>query len=145
MIVIFRNIRVLLLWAWLGMRPSIAAGILLLGGSNGTPFSIVQTATTSTNTSSINTNTFSGLSIGAADPTRLVYVTLCHGPNNAVVSAFTIGGVTAAQATGSAFNSTGGVTCEIWGAAIPTGTTATVQFNYSSADTRTVIGVYSII
>lgn len=113
-------------------------------GGGGTPFSITQTATASTTTGSTPV-VFAGLSIGAADTTRIVAVSICHGPNNGTFTSLTIGGVTATLATGSKQNSTGGVSAEIWYAAVPTGTTATVQYDQlAGVDTRHFISVYRI-
>lgn len=140
-------------WASFAITPVALAQSNIIGGgvfgdvkvAGGTPFAIAQTSVQSTVAGVISTNTFSALPIGAANATRIVSVAVCHGAGAATLSAFTIGGVTAAQVSGSSFNSGAGVKCETWTAAVPTGTTATVQFDQSAADTRIVLGVYRVV
>lgn len=128
----------------LGRKFAQAAIYGSAGGGGGTPFGITQAATQTTTTGTIGVNTFAGVAIGAADGTRIVVVTVCHGiTSGTTLSAFTIGGITATQGAVSVFS--GGSTAEIWYAAVPTGTTATIQFTQSAADSRIVLGVYRVV
>jgi hypothetical protein len=129
--------------AWLsndgGWYKNVAAG--------GTPFAITQTGQTSTTTNAVTTPSFAGLNIGTADPTRIVVALIGHGPNSGTtISGLTIGGVTATQAPGTAHDSGSGAAVDIWYAAVPSGTTATVAFTVSSAaESRIVVTTYSVV
>jgi hypothetical protein len=109
----------------------------------GTPFGItfISDATLSTVGT---TYTFTSQAIGTADPTRLVVVGIGHGVSGRTVTSATIGGISATQATGAQPSGSGSNT-DIWYAAVPTGTTATIVINYSGSEDRTAIAVYSVI
>lgn len=113
--------------------------------AGGTPFSITEIGTASTTTGSTTTLTFASQNIGTPDPTRIVVVTIGHGPNTTTVSGVTIGGVAASQATGASVSSTGGTNSDIWYLAVPTGATATIAVTTLATESRMVIGVYNVI
>lgn len=105
-----------------------------------------------TDTSGLTTHTYGGstYSIGATSAaTRIIAIGIAARSSGATsfvaASGVVIGGVTATFAVrivdpGSAEDAT-----EIWWAAVPTGTTATVSVTFTSAQTRSGMQLYSII
>jgi hypothetical protein len=109
----------------------------------GTPFGITYIGDNS-NTTAGATFTFTSQAIGTADPTRIVAVGISHGANLVTVSSVTIGGISATQAPG-ALQTGSFIATDIWYAAVPTGTTATIVINYSASETRMALVVYSVV
>lgn len=92
-----------------------------------------------------------GVAIGAADANRIVAVAVWWRPaaSTDVVSSMTIGGVSATQVSGAKIvgQPGGGFPCiaDVWYAAVPSGTTATVVINFSGTFSRLSFGAYRII
>jgi hypothetical protein len=99
--------------------------------------------TSVSDTSNATTYTFTDASVGAADSTRKVYVTVHWGGAAVTLSSATIGGVSATiheqDAQGSSRQ------CAIISAALPTGTTATVVITLTGGSSRCYIGIYRVI
>lgn len=94
---------------------------------------------TASNLSSSSTQTFSGLSIGSADPNRWIICTV-HDGNGDATASLSIGGVSATQAVtqGTSFQ-----TCHIFYAKVPTGTTA--DFVVTSDSSEKSIGFWRVV
>jgi hypothetical protein len=91
-----------------------------------------------------STYTFSSTALGAADPTRVIVLTVAARggfPSPDVTSA-TIGGI--AATIDVTYSSVGGDVTQILRAAVPTGTPGTIVVNFNGTVTRTLVGVYSI-
>lgn len=95
-----------------------------------------------------STYTFTAVNVGAAHPTRIVYVVIIVGYDTAagVVNSVSVGGVSATlvvkqgDATSPANNF---VHCGIWKVALPEGTTATIEIN-STIALRATAATYSV-
>lgn len=104
-----------------------------------------------TDTTGTTTITFGGknFAIGAADSTRLIAA--CFASRDSVsthiatAGGVVIGGVTATSAVTLIHPSGSADAVEIWYAAVPTGTTATVSITFTAANQRSGIQLYSII
>jgi hypothetical protein len=84
--------------------------------------------------------TFNAVPIGAASPDRLVVIALMMQAND--VASVTIGGIAATKAIGI---NNGTTFCELWIAAVPTGTTANVALGGGSGtNPRLCIASYSL-
>lgn len=84
-------------------------------------------------------------SIGVADTNRIVAVAIMARIGaTATVTSVTIGGISATQVSGAAA-SPANLATDIWYAAVPTGTTATVVVNYGSTSVVSGVAVYRII
>lgn len=89
--------------------------------------------------------TFTSQAIGVASANRIVVLAITHGVTGGLnIPTVTIGGISAALATGSNVNSGGGMYTELWYAAVPTGTTANIVITLSGSEGRLAIGVYTI-
>lgn len=92
-------------------------------------------------TSSASSYTFTDAPIGSSAADR--YVVVCIAARTApLFSSVTIGGVTATQV--SAFNATSTNGVAIYWAAVPSGTTATVQVNLTNTPSRMGLAVYTL-
>lgn len=100
--------------------------------------SISYTAT-STNTNNRSDYTFTNLNIGTADASRIVAVTV-YSSFGLTAQSVTIGGISATKVAGASGN-----VVDIWQAAVPTGTTATVFVQLSGSAGRCSVSVYRII
>lgn len=95
------------------------------------------------------THTHSGLSFGAEDPKRFIIVTLTFSNNNSShLSSVTIGGVSASLIVKRYFNQDFPITTtpssEIWGAAVPTGTSGSVvMVGPSGNNWESSVGIYA--
>lgn len=83
---------------------------------------------------------FSGLSIGSAASNRAVLALIHGGAQTRTITSVTIGGISATQCASYSFG--GGITA-IYGAIVPTGTTATVVVNFSGTQDRCGVAVYT--
>ena len=105
------------------------------------PATMTYTAT-GTITTSGTTHTHSGLSFGAEDQSRYLVVALA--PLITVnLSTVTIGGVSATLIARQSPN--GGACCELWGAAVPTGTSGSVVFTCVNSISCSVVDVFSFL
>jgi hypothetical protein len=84
-------------------------------------------------------------SIGAADATRIVAIGISGRTPNLTISSATIGGISATQVSGAGIVESSVMTSDIWYAAVPTGTTATVIVTWSGTPFDTGISTWSII
>lgn len=108
--------------------------IVLSGGVIGRPNPTVLWTDGASNAAATSPmHTFSGVGIGAAHPTRQVFVADFGGSASAVV----IGGISAVSVVSAASN-----TLSLWRAAVPTGTTASVAVTYTGS-ARMLIGVWA--
>lgn len=101
------------------------------------------------NTTDTNTPSFSSFSLGTAAVDR--YILVCSsgrktGTATAPVTSVTVGGVGLSSVRQDSNIATNLNNSAMWGGYIPTGTSATIQVNYTSAGTilRTGIDVYAI-
>lgn len=142
--------------AWLFLCAQVFAQSIPFPGpgmpasSGGTSFAIAFGAVSSTTTNVANVWTFAGQAIGTSDATRIVVVgimeTLCVAACG--VSAVTVNGNTATQATGAFHNSVTAKSADIWyapcGTVCGVTTTITVTTNHSAGEldiiTWSVIG-----
>lgn len=143
----------LFLALWLALVPvkALAGSMTLLGaGKAGAAiaFSLAYTDHAEDTTGG-TTISYGTKSIGAADPNRIVVVALCNRGTvtNATVASATIGGVSATQVSGALADNgaTALWTCDMWQAAVPTGTTAAVSVTYNNASARSAIDLYRIV
>lgn len=99
-------------------------------------------------TGAVASKTFSGVSLGAADPNRIIVITGCFGTaaGGESISSATIGGVAATIGTGGGYGGSGddGMSRIFW-AKVPTGTTGDVVINFSGNATDGCIGVFRVI
>lgn len=116
--------------------PGISGG--MVGAANQPPvLSFLESRTTSANTTS---QSFSGVSLGAAAPDRKIILAISHYITiSAAPSSVTIGGISATKLVDNTSTASLGVS-SIWIAAVPTGTSATVIIN-STGDTTDYIGM----
>lgn len=126
---------------WLVSQPSSKAA------SVGTPFSITF-GDHAEDTTALTTYTWSSrnFAVGAADATRIVVAHIVSRQSTAItLNSVTIGGIAATKVVG--FNDTGsnGAISELWQAAVPTGTTATVSAVMSAGALRAACAVWSVI
>lgn len=84
-------------------------------------------------------------SIGAADATRIVAIGISGRTPNLTISSATIGGISATQVSGAGIVENSVMTSDIWYAAVPTGTTATVVVTWSGTPFDTGISTWSIL
>lgn len=130
--------------------PILTTGAGIFGVVAASSFTITNTASPTNTTAGLTFN-FPSASIGAADATRIVALVdvarNAVGVSNASGVTYDIGGGPVAMTLVQAgINTTSGtVTCNIWQAAIPTGTTATFVVSYPTSMLRDGISVYSII
>lgn len=121
------------------------AGAYPAAGGGGTPFSITYISQNSITTGG-GSYVFTSQAIGTADATRIVAVCIAQFITNTItVTSVDIGGIAATQATGAASGAAGSSLTDIWYAAVPTGTTATITVNLSASQARLGILVYSVI
>ncbi len=86
--------------------------------------------------------TFNSCDIGTAHSLRVVVLCVFPMGNSAVTSSVTVNGVSATSAVNSGqFSSRA---CEIWYAAVPSGSSVTIQVNGGAAGTACAISVYAI-
>jgi hypothetical protein len=112
-----------------------------------TPFSIAFGDHAEDNTTQ-TTYTWTGkaFAIGAADATRLVVAHIVARQTTAItLNSVTIGGVAATKIIGFNNTASDGAISELWQAAVPTGTTATVSAVFSAASLRAGCQVYSVL
>ena len=90
---------------------------------------------------------YTSMGIGTADTNRIVAVVIVWRTNGAAgISAVTIGGVSATHVAGADGSSPNALSLsEIWYAAVPTGTTATVAVTFNSSSGRSSCATYRII
>jgi Putative Ig domain len=116
-----------------------AAFSLIIGTSSITITQLESPLSTSTNGSI--PATFANV---AVSPTGLTVYTICHGPNDALITAVSIGITAAVQASGARHDSGAGVGCDIWYASGATGpATLSITFG-STVESRIVVGVYGV-
>ncbi|MCR9215293.1 MAG: hypothetical protein NXI13_16370 [Proteobacteria bacterium] len=86
--------------------------------------------------SSSDVYSFTGKTLGAADSTRYIGVAVVKRDSTEVVIGVTVAGVTATEIV-----DTGGTSAvSIWWAAVPTGTTGTIEVTFDASTTRCGIG-----
>jgi hypothetical protein len=110
----------------------------------GVVFSLTNTDSAVDN-SNATTITYSGKSFGAADPNRIIIVALGARTTNTALTSVTIGGVTATEVSGSAAINTNTTLCDIYQAAVPTGTTGNIVIVGPAALVRSGIGVFRLV
>lgn len=120
----------------------IGPGIWKSVPSSGTPLSLSPTQSIFSNPTTLSSShiIYTSQAIGTADPTRIVVWAFSGnvGAGGADHPAgVTIGGVTATSLVGTLI---GAESCEIWYAAVPTGTTATVDINYTAKNPPNRLG-----
>jgi hypothetical protein len=130
-----------LLSAWLALAVPASAQFVTLGaqGCGGTSCagggggSVTWTATDNPTpiAGTNNPQTFSGVNIGTPAANR--YVVVCAGQDtNGPITSMTIGGVTATPISPNGLDGTGDG-ASLWYANVPSGTTASIQFNETAA------------
>ena len=116
------------------------------GGGGGFSLTFTDTKTNSAGGSAITYNSGGDPSIGTADANRVVAVAIAARVNTTfTVSSVTIAGVSATQVSGAAATPGSSVCTDIWYAAVPSGTTATVVVTYAGTSVVSGIAVYRII
>jgi hypothetical protein len=129
------------------LRSRYTHSPLIYGGgvrNGGVPFALtfLQAAESDVNINTGNNYDFVSQNIGVADPTRVVIAALSIGGPAAECTAVTIGGVSAAKAVALAAL---GQDVEIWTAAVPTGTTATVVITVGGNALRARIALFRMV
>ena len=108
------------------------------------PIASISLTDTAADAADLTTYTFTSRSIGAAEQSRFIIVGSGQRNSGQTIVSMTIGGVTASlikrQVGASGFN-----VVELWGAYVPTGTTATISITWSSAIARCAIAVYRAV
>lgn len=102
---------------------------------------------TEVNSANQQNYTFNSVSFGTEDADRYIFVgAYSNGASGGggTVSSMTIGGVGATLASGGLNPSDNTIYCAIWYAAVPTGTTGTVQVNHSDTRGRCGITVWNV-
>lgn len=124
------------------MNPALM--LLLRGAAASVPLSVsyLTNAISATDASSY---TFSGLSLGTASASRVIFVAVAHrkADPSASTSSVTIGGVSATLVTSSTASNAGSVV-EFWRAAVPTGTTGDVVVTTSATVLRCGVGLWRV-
>lgn len=107
-------------------------------------YSYTGTANDGTDTAAY---TFAGIAIGAADPDRIVAVIIwSRGSSGQILNSVTIGGVAATKWAGTQTGASGsGMSCNIYYAAVPTGTTADVVATFATGQLRAACAVYRLV
>lgn len=98
------------------------------GGGGGVTF-----LGTTSSTDNLEQYTFTGVDIGSASSDRVIIAAVHNRLTGTVISGVTIGGVTATQDAATLASSNAGA-ADIWRAAVPTGTTATVVVDMPVGD-----------
>ena len=94
------------------------------------------------------TITYSSLSFGTVDSNRIIAVVACARMATVnTISSMTIGGISASAVSNTIAQTggTNGSNCQMFQAAVPTGTTGSVVVTYGAATARTGITVYRIV
>jgi len=133
---------------WQVQKGLIAGRAALDAAAGGGGLFSLAWLTSATDSSSTNPVTYAGLSFGAADTDRIIAVYIASRQTTVnTITGVTIGGVSATAVTGTAaqVNGTNGACCQIWQAAVPTGTSGNVVVTYGAAPTRSVVSLYRII
>lgn len=118
-----------------GRRAAAGASVLDVSflTSNGGPFG----STTHSHTS---------LSFGAAAANRHIIVCVSYEhADNRTISSMTVGGVYSATRAAQSTASAAQANCEIWIAAVPTGTSGTVAVTFSGSTSRSAVSLYRAI
>jgi hypothetical protein len=110
-------------------------------GGGGTQFAYITSSEISVAASSFN---FGSLSLGLADPDRLIVVSACYDSSGTSVAptSLTVGGVSATkliQLVGVGSGSS------IWVAAVPTGTTGNVTFTSGGTESGCAVSIYRLV
>ena len=140
---------------WLALTGAALAQVPMTGGglgapsSGGTSFAIAFGAVTSTTTSVANVFTFAGQAIGTSDATRIVAVGIMQNTCTTAcgITAVTVNGVSATQATGAFHTSAQTKAADIWYAPCGTacGTTTTITVTTTNATVRLNIITWSVV
>lgn len=94
----------------------------------------------SVSSSNLTTYSFTSMSLGDPDPTRLI-VAVIYGSGSTTASSVTIAGVSATEL--AAAESTKG-TCYVYVAAVPDGTTGTVSVTYAAGNVASGVSLYRL-
>lgn len=126
----------------------VGEGVFKTVPSAGTPLSLSPTQAIFSDPTVVPAShiIYTSQPIGSADPTRIVVWAYSGNVGAGGATSpigVTIGGVTATQLVGTNASAEG---CEIWYAPVPTGTTATIDMNYTAANPPSRLGgeVYAI-
>lgn len=108
----------------------------------GSPAAIAFVANAADGTD-LTTYSFAGQNLGTASADRYIVAAFAHraGAGTPTGSSVTIGGVSATFLAGVS-NGTG--RCELWIAAVPTGTTGTIAITWSAGVARCVMGAWAL-